>query len=171
MLIGCSAVKKSWQDKLIIDKATAADLEWWLGALSGWNGRAFKRLKQNIVQVTTDASGSIGWGGTIVNTEHKAQGFWDKHTFSLSSNAKELLAILLTLKSFLHMLKNKTVQILSDSVTAVAFINFQGGTIQSLDTIAKNIWDLAIRNCITIQAKHLAGKLNKESDRLSRLAA
>ena len=164
------ASKSSWQDKLTIDKATATDLEWWLSALKGWNGRAFKRKAQNVMQITTDASGSLGWGGTVVGTEDKAQGYWDWQTAALSSNAKELLAVLLTLKSFLHLVKNKTVQILSDSVTTCAFVNFQGGSIKTLDIIARNIWDLAIRNCITIQAKHLAARLNTEADRLSRLS-
>ena len=162
--------KRSWQDKLVIDSSTASDLTWWTQALSGWNRRAFKKAPQRVVQITTDASGK-SWGGTIVGTDFKAQGYWDRETYNLSSNAKEMLAVLLTLKSLLHLVKNKTVQVLSDSVTTCAFINFQGGAIQSLDIIARNIWDLAIRNCINIQARHLAGKLNTEADRLSRLPA
>lgn len=164
------ASKKSWQDKLDLDEPTTADLIWWLAALSGWNGRAFRKKPQNLLQLTTDASGK-SWGGTIVGTAYKAQGFWDQETYNLSSNAKEMLAVLLTLKSLLHIVRNKTVQILSDSVTTCAFINFQGGAIKSLDIIARNIWDLAIRNSINIQSKYLAGKLNVEADRLSRLPA
>ena len=160
--------RSSWQHKLSVDSATASDLTWWLAALDGWNGRAFRKTPQQFLQLTTDASGR-SWGGKIVGTEYKAQGFWDKQTYQLSSNAKELLAVLLTLKRLLHLVRNKTVQILSDSVTTCAFINFQGGAIKTLDIIARNIWDLSIRNSITIQAKHLAGKLNSEADRLSRL--
>ena len=123
-----------------------------------------------MIQLTTDASGRSR-GGTIVGSNHKAQGFWDKETNTLSSNAKELLAVLLTLKSLLHLVRQRSVQILSDSVTVCAMINFQGGAVRTLDILARIVWELAIRNNITIQAKHLAGKLNREAERLSRLPA
>ena len=152
--------KASWQHKLTVDRASLDDLEWWLEALDNWNGKFFRTEPKHKIQLTTDASGR-SWGGTIVGTSHKAQGFWDKEANTLSSNAKELLAVLLTLKSLLH----------SDSVTVCAMINFQGGAVRTLDILARNIWELAIRNNITIQAKHLAGKLNREADRLSRLPA
>ena len=161
--------KCSWQDKLTLDAPTIADLLWWLESLDGWNGRAFKKQTPQLIQLTTDASGK-SWGGTIINTPHKAQGFWDQETYLLHSNAKEMLAVLLTLKSLLHIVRGKSIQILSDSVTTCAYINFQGGAIRTLDIIARNIWNLAIRNNFTIQAKHLAGKLNTEADRLSRLS-
>lgn len=160
--------RQSWQDKLTIDIPTMTDLVWWLEALEGWNGRSFKKESKQLLQLTTDASGR-SWGGTIVNTNHKAQGFWDVETFGLHSNAKEMLAVLLTLKSLLNIVKGKSIQILSDSVTTCAYINFQGGSIRTLDIIARNIWDLSIRNNVTIQAKHIAGKQNTEADRLSRL--
>ena len=35
--------KSSWQDILSLDCHSAADLEWWLGALKGWNGKAFHK--------------------------------------------------------------------------------------------------------------------------------
>lgn len=162
------STKRSWQDKLTVNYSCKEDLKWWLAALHGWNGRSFKKDPSDLLQMTTDASGK-SWGGTIVNSNYKAQGFWDRETHNLSANAKEMLAVLLTLKSFLHMVKNKYVQILTDSVTTCAYINFQGGSIKSLDIIARNIWDLAIRNAIRIQAKHLPGRLNTEADQLSRL--
>ena len=152
--------KSSWQDILVLDQHSTDDLVWWLSALTGWNGKAFHKKASQIIQITTDAS-STGWGGAMVGKPHRAQGHWDLQTGSLSSNTRELLAILLSLKSLLHLLKNKTVQILTDNVTACAFVNFQGGSVQTLDIIAKNIWDLAIRNCIQIQAKHLAGSLRR----------
>ena len=162
--------KKSWQDKLILDNPTIKDLLWWLPALDKWNGRAFKKSPPDLIQLTTDASGR-SWGGMIINSPYKAQGFWDQETAHLHSNAKELLAVLLTIKSLLHFLKGKSIQVLSDSITTCAFINFQGGSTKTLDVIARNIWDLTIRNNISIQAKHLAGRLNVEADRLSRLPA
>lgn len=159
----------SWQSNLILDNPTLGDLRWWLEALRGWNGRIFNNTAEPLLQITTDASG-WAFGGTIVGTSHMVQGFWDKSSVHLTSNAKEMLAVLMTLRSLLTLVRNKSIQVLSDSVTTVAYINFQGGSNVILDTIAKNIWDLCIRNCIKIQAKHLAGSLNYLSDELSRLS-
>ena len=111
----------------------------------------------------------MGWYHCGTNTQGPRH--WDKHTGNLSSNVRELLAILLSLKSLLHLLRNKDVQILTDNVTACAYVNLQGGPVHTLDIIAKNIWDLAIRNCIQIQAKHIAGGSNQVVDGLSRLPA
>lgn len=163
------STKSTWQDTLVLDNPSIGDLNWWLAALQGWNGRYFKQTADQLLQLTTDASGS-GYGGTIIGHTHRVQGFWDSQTKQLSSNAKELLAVLLTLKSSVHLVRNKTIQVLSDSVTTVAYINFQGGSNKVLDSIAKNIWDLTIRNSIKIQAKHLAGSRNVEADALSRLS-
>ena len=87
--------KSSWQDILTLDKPSIGDLNWWLAALEGWNGRYFKNDTNQLLQLTTDASGS-GYGGTIIGHTHRVQGFWDSQTKHLSSNAKELLAVLLT---------------------------------------------------------------------------
>ena len=160
--------KKTWQDKLVIDQPSRKDLIWWLEALEGWNGKHLKKVQEKTVQITTDASG-YSWGGAIVGENIQAQGYWDHHTQTLSSNTKEMLAVLLTLKSLCPLLRNKNVQILTDNVTTCAFINMQGGATKTLDIVAKNIWDFVIRNNIKIQSRHLAGRLNTEADTLSRL--
>ena len=162
--------KCSWKDMLTLDIPTTEDLIWWLEALDSWNGRAFKNYTPEMIQISTDASGT-GWGGTLLGSPHKAQGHWDRITRHLHSNAKEMLAVLLTLKSFVPLVKNNSVQILSDSITTCAYINFQGGSTRCLDIIARNIWILAIKNNINIQAKFLAGRMNSEADRLSRYPA
>ena len=163
------SLKKTWQEKLMLDQASREDLIWWLEALNGWNGKHLKKMQENTIQITTDASG-YSWGGSIVGEPaQKAQGYWDFHTQFLSSNTKEILAVLLTLKSLCPLLKNKSVQILTDNITTCAFINMQGGSVKTLDIVAKNIWDLSIRNNIKLQARYLAGRLNTEADTLSRL--
>ena len=52
----------------------------------------------------------------------------------------------------------------------MAYINVQGGSSQQLTNVAKNIWELALNNNITISAKFLAGKDNIQADYLSRLS-
>ena len=84
------------------------------------------------------------------------------------SNVRELMAILLSIRAFRPLLSGKHIQILSDNVTSVAYINHQGGPIPNLTNIAKDIWAEAICHNITISARHLAGKENTLADELSR---
>ncbi|GFN85014.1 reverse transcriptase [Plakobranchus ocellatus] len=73
----CIKQKSTWQDNLVIDKATDRDLTWWWSALDHWNGRAFKPQCKEYVQMTTDAS-LEGWGSNLmIESGYQAQGFWD----------------------------------------------------------------------------------------------
>ena len=63
----------------------------------------------------------------------------------------------------------KTVQVLSDNITSVAYLNHMGGTVKELTLIAKLIWKLALDNKITLISKHLSGKSNTRADQLSRV--
>ncbi|KAK3738770.1 hypothetical protein RRG08_035650 [Elysia crispata] len=59
------------------------------------------------IQLATDASGE-GLGGIIVDSHQEAQGAWDRSTSSRSSNFREISAVLMTLTSFLPLLKGKS---------------------------------------------------------------
>ena len=79
-----------------------------------------------------DASGSTGlqrhqWHGLGAwYKTHEAAGFWTKHMTFASINYRELLAVLCAIKSFRTVLKAKNLQILSDNVTTVVYINHLG---------------------------------------------
>ena len=161
--------KLSWRDSLVLDGPSRLDLEWWLDSLSSWNGRCFRGSSKALVQVTCDAS-KTGYGGAILHQNLEAQGHWDFSMEHRSSNYRELLAVLMTLKSFLPYLRHKSVQFLSDNVTTCAAINFQGTSVRDLDMVAREIFAIAIRNDIQIQARYLPGIQNVHSDYLSRLS-
>ena len=48
--------KKDWKDKLCISNAVQRYLNWWLEALSNWNGKAFSSLSPEWVTIEADAS-------------------------------------------------------------------------------------------------------------------
>lgn len=154
----------SWQDKLLLDKGSIQDLNWWFTGLKAWNGRT---IHQNItdIQLTTDAS-TVGWGGHLLNLE--AQGLWTPDIRCKSSNYREMMAVYLSMVSLRPHLKDKNVQILSDNVSTVANINFQGGPSKSLTQVASMIWKEALGNNVCLTAKHLAGLENSHADYLSR---
>lgn len=66
-------------------------------------------------------------------------------------------------------IKGKMIQILTDSVTTAAYVNFQGGVRADLSSVATKIWVTALKYNLKISAKWLAGKLNTTTDRLSHL--
>ena len=85
-------------------------------------------------------------------------------------NYLEMLAIKFALHSFKEKRKNTHVKILSDNMTAVAYISNMGGT-KSLDCneISRNIWLWCIQNGIWLSCSHIPGKSNIEADKKSRL--
>ena len=115
----------------------------------------------------TDTS-HLGWGA--VSGLKEAAGPWNLRMSLEHSNYQELMVVLMALKSFGPSMKEKSIQILSDNVTTVAYINHLGGPNSDLTDIAKAIWKEAYELQIFISAKHLQGWLNCHADVLSRLS-
>ena len=159
------ASKKSWSDTLLLDIGTKDDLNWWKSSLSEWNGLVVQEHPIDI-QLTTDAS-SIAWGAWIPG--QSAQGFWTKDMSYQSSNYRELSAVWLGLLSLRKFLQDKTIQICSDNVTTIAFINHMGGSCKELDMIARHIHQLAINMNAKIVASYISGTRNWQANQLSRL--
>jgi len=67
-------------------------------------------------------------------------GFWNHHMSHAHSNYRELMCILLALKSFRTELVGKHVQILSDNVTDCAMTNKLRGASQDLSDLAQTLW-------------------------------
>ena len=168
-LYRCLRSRISWQDLLTLDIETIKDLRWWLKAFETWNGKAF-RDRGIPTEIAFDAS-SEGWGAVILPDGSKAQGYWTVEQSYKSSNFRETLAVLLGLLAFLSQIKGKSVTILSDNVSAVCYINMQGGPAMELSRIARAIWSLAMEHNIQLKAQHLKGVLNIQADALSRLSS
>ena len=132
--------KHGWSDFISIDADAKDDLLWWLGAIDHWNGSPLTPRAAQL-QIWTDASNS-GWGAVCENSE--ASGSWDRDTICKHINLKELLAVHLALRSFSSKIQNKTVQVLTDNATTVAYINNLGGPVQALTVIAEGIWCAAL---------------------------
>ncbi|XP_072039448.1 uncharacterized protein [Amphiura filiformis] len=158
------ATKLSWDQELVMDSETRADLTWWNHAVTAWNGSPIM-VGPVDVQIETDAS-QTGWGAVCQN-QHAA-GFWNRRMAEMPSNYREMMAILLALKSFKNLDK-KTVQMCTDNIAAAAYINYLGGSSKQLCQLAKAIWLEAYEREMTLQAKYLPGPQNVTADALSRL--
>jgi hypothetical protein len=73
------------------------------------------------------------------------------------------------LLSFITHLEGKHVQVLSDTITTVAFLNNMGGSTSHLDTVARNIHITAMDHNIIIGARFLPGMENYRANQLSRI--
>ncbi|KAK6196318.1 hypothetical protein SNE40_001564 [Patella caerulea] len=156
--------QKSWSDTLVLDTGTCSDLMWWHCALLSWNGTS---IQQRVIekQMFTDAS-ATAWGGVLGNSQ--ARGLWTPAMSSEHSNVREMMAVLLSLRAFQKEIQNKVVQLLTDNISTVAYINCKGGPSQKLTQVATWIWAECLKNNVTLVAKHLSGKLNFHADFLSR---
>ena len=58
----------------------------------------------------------------------KVQGLWSKAQMKWYINCKEIMAVILTQKKFVYLLKGKTVKIRTDNIAIKQYINKEGGT-------------------------------------------
>ena len=79
-------------------------------------------------------------------------------------NARELMAVLLTIYAFLTYLKFKNIRILTDNISTVTLLNHLGRSSNMLNQIATSVWATALQHKIQISARHLPGTLNLEVD-------
>ena len=87
-------------------------------------------------------------------------------------NVLELLAVFYALKGFARKFafENVHIRISCDNTTTVAYLNHMGGSkSQKCNELAKQIWMWCIKRNIWIPTVHLAGILNKDADRESRI--
>ena len=115
--------------------------------------------------VTTDAS-SFGWGGWLGSLD--AQGFWTRAEAKRSSNKRELHTTVLVVQAFRKALAGSTVEIRTDNLTTMAYINHQGGRDSALTELVRPLWDWALQTRTTIFATYIPGKINDRADKLSR---
>lgn len=150
--------------KLRLTADTSSSLRWWekishLSIGSPWGNLPTKSL-------TTDAS-PRGWGAHLDGSLF--QGSWDDKMREESSNFRELLAVLESVRAAVVRLRGFHVKIFSDNSTTVAYINRQGGTRNAaLMGLAYKIFAIAEKEFLSISAVHIKGKLNTKADFLSR---
>ena len=159
-----SLQRQMLQGRVTLSRDALGDLTWWI------DGQAFNscpvRPPAVTLMIQTDAS-NYGWGA--VCNGRAVGGRWLPTEQLTHINWKELMAALLGLKVYASHLRNTTVALELDNVTAVAYINHQGGThSHDLCVLATKLWLWAMDRQLHLIAKHIAGKTNVHADFLSR---
>ena len=163
-----SALFKSGQDyNTLLNLSTGAkeELQWWHTHFTQWNGRSLIARKPN-VSLETDAS-RTGWGAVCQGV--RTGGPWAEEEKRLHINCLELMAAFLAFKCYFRERRSIHVLLKMDNTSAVAYINKMGGTVSpALNNLNKQFWLWCMERDISVQAQHLAGKLNSTADAESR---
>ena len=147
-----------------------ADLEVWKSFLRSFNRKTFfldyHFLSQHLLQLFTDSSTTIGFGGYF--GDKWFHGVWSHDSKSLNIAVLELYPICLAIKLWGLILNNKCLQINSDNMAVVHILN----TSTSKDPIIMKLLRIFVLDCMThnimIRSKHISGRSNVCSDLLSR---
>ena len=149
----------SWDDSCL------QDLRWWSN-VAHLNVGIPLDLPHPALLLFTDAS-EVGWGVSL-RDDHMSSS-WYKVSLTFSINHWELLAVLLAVHGFLHLLTNQSVALFSDNTTALAYLRKEGGTrSSSLNSVAQAILRLCESHGVHLLPQFIPGHLNVLADSLSR---
>ncbi|XP_040188033.1 uncharacterized protein LOC120920173 [Rana temporaria] len=155
---------RSLESKVWLPTKVKRSLWWWRKNLHLTKGLPWSISISK--RITTDAS-AWGWGAHL--KDQVAQGKWSLKEARASSNQRELLAVHRALQAFQSEIRGHNLQILSDNIATVAYLNKQGGTrSRILQGIAQEMLSWAEVNLGSISAVHLKGTQNSLADYLSR---
>lgn len=157
--------KGNYDGDMTITHDCIEDIQWWISNIENTSKEV--TLPPPTVTLTSDASG-YGWGATVVDTCQSTGGMWSDTETDLHINVLELKAILLALQSFCRDIINSHIKLLVDNMTAVIYVNKQGGTKALCNDITRQIWLWAEQNNNFLSAAHLPGVDNTLADRESR---
>jgi len=151
--------------RVTLEQGVEEDLAWWTSQRNVGTGRPFQDPRP-LVSFNTDASLS-GWGAVLGTLSTSGQ--WTEEEAQRHINWLELEAVHRAILHWSSLLQEHRATVVSDSTTAVAYINRQGGTkSRTLYRLARAILETCEGLRISLRATHLAGKENTAADALSR---
>ena len=141
---------KQWTDLVQLTQEAKGDLLWWRSSLQTWNGQCWIP-PQTAMDVYTDAS-ETGWGIVIGNRSWS--GLWSTHQRRLHINVKELLTVYMA--TDLRECRGKTLNIICDNTSTIAYINRFGGT-RSPELLfwAMKLWDGCLRRGTCLKTTYI----------------
>ena len=86
----------------------------------------------------------------------------------MSSNSRELHAVLYSTMAAAPRLRNLVVLVETDNSTTMAYVNHLGGRSRFLSAAAHRLWSVTNSYVITLRAVHRPGVENRRADLLSR---
>jgi hypothetical protein len=145
----------SWESLVSLSQDATEELLWWRSHLKEWNGLSWITAVTEL-DIYTDSSDS-GWG--VVMGNKTCKGLWSTDLINKHINYKELMTVLFALKRPEAL--GRTVNIISDNITTIAFINRFGGTRSpELMKLAKRIWEWCLKTGTRIKTTYVPSSFN-----------
>lgn len=156
--------ENSYDGLMSFSKKSKQELGWWISNII--DGFKFIDSKNFDYEIETDAS--LQGGGAHTNSKIGC-GLWSCNEMKFHINVLELMAVFNGLNYFLKIFKDCKILLRVDNVTAIAYINRQGGC-HSKNCLAqaRNIYRWCEERNIIIQASYINTKDNFMADAASR---
>ena len=127
------------------DDSCRRDLRWWSNPSHLVVGVDLALPHPELI-LFTDAS-DAGWGASL-GSDHLS-GLWSPDVSLFSINHRELLAVFLAIRGFLHLLRGRSMSLFIDSMSALSYLRKEGGTRSTtLNSVAKEILRLCESNVL-----------------------
>ena len=164
-------VKKQWLH-IRLSKGAKCDLKMWLVFLQDFNGCAiipeqFWRDECDL-QLFTDASGSVGYGGYFKGMWFQGKWPWGDNDTKKSIAWLEFFPVVVSVALWGDSLKGKRILVRSDNEAVVAIINKQTSRCPDIMRLVRFFVLQCLKLCLCISARHIPGKINDIADSLSR---
>ena len=164
-------VKKPWH-RIRLSKGSKCDLGMWSMFLRDFNGSAiipeqFWR-EDGDLQLFTDASGGIGFGGFFCGKWF--QGQWPQRVKDIKPSIAwlEFFPIMVAVSLWGNLLRGKRIIIRSDNAAVIAIINKQSSKCPKIMSLVRFFILQCLKSSVVFSARHIAGKSNDIADALSR---
>ena len=166
---------KRLNDTVYLSENAKADLSMWSRFLNGWNGISlFLDIHETTtcqLELFTDASGKIGYGGFFQNSWF--QGRWDHDKLnrldkSVSISYQELYPIVVAAILWGHEWAQKRVKFLCDNQGTVEILCKGSSSSSDIMKLMRKLTLIAISCNFTFVAEFLPGRNNDIADALSR---
>ena len=149
------------------DDSCRGDLRWWSDP-SYLIVRGDLSLPHLEFLLFTDAS-DMGWGASL-GSDHLSS-LWSPDVFLFSINHRELLAVYLANRGYLHLIRGRSMSLFTYNTTALSYLCKEGGTRSStLNSVAQEILRLCESNGVRLLQQFVPGHLGVLADSLSRSA-
>ena len=158
----------SWNGHIMLSELSREQIAFWAKNISELNKRHFN-FDQSCQRIVYSDASDTGYGGYVVETSFStAHGMWASSEKENSSTWKELMAVKKVLLSLVELLHGKRVKWFTDNTNVVSIVN-KGSMKMPLQQIALEIFEVCLKNCISIDIEWIPRTGNEQADYISRI--
>ena len=154
-----------------ISKAAKSDIGWWIVGLNKFHGYSPFNVDIPLPSAFFETDACLVGGAGHCGTDWYYVS-WELDYPELprdNINVLELQAVLVAAKRWGHLWTGSHIQVKSDNMASVAAVNNSTSRSPALLKIIKELFWLSVQFNFRLSAKHIPGKFNLFSDKLSRL--